>query len=337
MNVLVVGGAGYIGSHAVKILVESGHQVAAVDNLFRGHRKAVHSAAAFYEIAIGDTAGLVRVLRDHEIDCVMHFAALAYVGESVTDPLMYYDNNTAGTVSLLKAMHEAGVRRLVFSSTCATYGEPSSLPIVETMRQEPVNPYGWSKWCVERILRDCAAADRQFAFVALRYFNVAGSSADGSLGEDHEPETHLVPSLLLAALGRRGPVAVFGTDYPTPDGTCIRDYIHVEDLSRAHVVAMNALEPGDTRFYNLGIGRGYSVREVIEAAKRVTGVNIPIEIGPRRAGDPPVLFADASKIQRELGWTARTTEIEPMIATAWNWFRSHPEGYGDNARQTVVP
>jgi UDP-glucose-4-epimerase GalE len=203
------------------------------------------------------------------------------------------------------------------------------VPIVETMRQEPVNPYGWSKWCVERILRDYAAADREFSFAALRYFNVAGSAADGSIGEDHDPETHLIPSLLLAALGRRGPVVMFGTDYPTPDGTCIRDYIHVEDLCDAHVVAMNALRPGDTRFYNLGIGRGYSVREVVDAAKKVTGINIPIEIGPRRAGDPAVLFADASKIQRELGWTARTREIEPMIATAWNWFRAHPEGYGD--------
>jgi UDP-glucose 4-epimerase len=331
MNVLVVGGAGYIGSHAVKALVEAGHRVAAADSLLRGHRKAVHPAAAFYDIALSDTGGLVRILRDHQIDCVMHFAALAYVGESVTEPLAYYDNNTAGTISLLRAMQQAGVKRLVFSSTCATYGEPSAVPIVETMRQEPVNPYGWSKWCVERILRDYAAADGEFSFAALRYFNVAGSAADGSIGEDHTPETHIIPSLLLAALGRRGPVVMFGTDYPTPDGTCIRDYIHVEDLCDAHVVAMNALRAGDTRFYNLGIGHGYSVREVIDAAKKVTGTNIPIEIGSRRAGDPAVLFADASKIQRELGWTARTTEIEPMIATAWNWFRSHPQGYGDMA------
>lgn len=331
MNVLVVGGAGYIGSHAVKSLVERGHRVAVVDNLFRGHRKAVHPAAAFYAMGLADTAGLVRVLRDHAIECVMHFAALAYVGESVAEPLAYYDNNTAGTISLLKAMREAGVKRLVFSSTCATYGEPPSLPIVETMRQAPVNPYGWSKWCVERVLCDCAAADPELAFVALRYFNVAGSASDGSLGEDHDPETHLIPSLLLAALGRRGPVTIFGTDYPTPDGTCIRDYIHVEDLCDAHVAAMDALRPGEVRFYNLGIGRGYSVREVIEAAKEVTGVPIPVEIGPRRPGDPPALFSDPGKIRRELGWTARFRTIEPMISTAWNWFRSHPQGYGDKA------
>ena len=329
MNVLVAGGAGYIGSHAVKQLIEAGHRVAAVDNLFRGHRPAVHPAAAFHEADLNDDAGLARILRSHEIDCVMHFAALAYVGESVSDPLAYYENNTAGSVSLLKAMREAGVKRLVFSSTCATYGDPASMPIVETTPQEPINPYGWSKWCVERILRDCAAADRDFAFVALRYFNVAGSAADGSLGEDHDPETHLIPSLLLAALGRRGPVVVFGTDYPTPDGTCIRDYVHVEDLCEAHITAMQALRPGDARFYNLGIGRGCSVREVIDAAKHITGMEIPIELGPRRAGDPAVLYADASKIRRELGWKARHSEIGPMIATAWNWLRAHPDGYAD--------
>jgi UDP-glucose 4-epimerase len=329
MNILVAGGAGYIGSHAVKQLIEAGHRVAAVDNLFRGHRSAVHPAAAFYEADLSDTAGLARILRSREIDCVMHFAALAYVGESVSDPLAYYENNTAGSVSLLKAMREAGVKRLVFSSTCATYGEPASVPIVETMLQQPINPYGWSKWCVERILRDFATADRDFSFAALRYFNVAGSAADGSIGEDHDPETHLIPSLLLAALGRRGPVVVFGTDYPTPDGTCIRDYIHVEDLCEAHIAAIDALRPGDARFYNLGIGRGYSVREVIDAAKLVTGMDIPIELGPRRAGDPPVLYADAGKIQRELGWRARHGEIEPMIATAWNWLRAHPDGYTD--------
>jgi UDP-glucose-4-epimerase GalE len=280
-------------------------------------------------MSLSNTAGLVHVLRDHRIDCVMHFAALAYVGESVTDPLAYYDNNTAGTISLLKAMRETGVKRLVFSSTCATYGEPTSVPIVETMRQEPINPYGWSKWCVERILRDWAAADGEFSFAALRYFNVAGSAADGSLGEDHEPETHLIPSLLLAALGKRGPVVVFGTDYPTPDGTCIRDYIHVDDLCDAHIVAMETLQPGDTRFYNLGIGHGYSVREVIDAAKEAAKIEIPIEFGARRPGDPAVLFADASKIRRELGWTPHYTEIGPIIATAWTWFLAHPDGYGD--------
>jgi UDP-glucose-4-epimerase GalE len=272
---------------------------------------------------------LAEALTEHSIDCVMHFAALAYVGESVAEPLAYYDNNMAGTISLLKAMKTAGVKRLVFSSTCATYGEPETTPIVETMRQEPVSPYGWSKWCVERVLRDYAVSDRDFSFVALRYFNVAGSAADGTLGEDHAPETHLIPVLLLTALGKRDKVTVFGTDYPTPDGTCIRDYVHVEDLCAAHIVAMAALKPGDTRFYNLGIGRGYSVKEVIESARRVTGVDFPVEYGPRRAGDPAILFANAEKIRRELGWSARYTEIDPIVATAWKWFQGHPNGYAD--------
>ena len=287
MNVMVAGGAGYIGSHAVRQLIEAGHRVVAVDNLYRGHAQAVDRRATFHKIDLADTRVLADVLRENAIDCVMHFAALAYVGESVADPLAYYDNNTAGTISLLGAMKTAGVKRLVFSSTAATYGEPETTPIVETMRQEPVNPYGWSKWCVERVLRDYAAADRDFSFVALRYFNVAGSAADGSLGEDHTPETHLIPVLLLTALGRRDKVTVFGTDYPTPDGTCIRDYVHVEDLCAAHIVAMKALRPGDMRFYNLGIGRGYSVKEVIESARRVTGIELSRRVRPaaaRRSG-----------------------------------------------------
>lgn len=327
MNVLVTGGAGYIGSHAVKQLIEAGHRVVVVDNLFRGHRQAVDSRAVFHEVPLSDTSRLAALLREHSIECVMHFAALAYVGESVTQPLTYYDNNTSGAVSLLLAIERARVKRMVFSSTCATYGEPESVPILETMRQEPINPYGWSKWCVERVLRDCAAADPEFSFVALRYFNVAGCAEDGSLGEDHNPETHLIPLLLLTALGRRPRVTVFGTDYPTPDGTCIRDYIHVTDLCAAHIAAMEAMRPGETRFYNLGIGRGYSVRAVLDAARRVTGVDIPVEYGPRRPGDPAALYANADKIGRELNWTARFTEIDPIVATAWNWFRKHPGGY----------
>ncbi len=327
MNVLVAGGAGYIGSHAVRQLIEAGHRVVAVDNLYRGHGQAVDRRAVFHEIDLAETHALADVLAKEKIDCVMHFAALTYVGESVTDPLAYYDNNTAGTISLLKAMKTAGVKRMVFSSTAAIYGEPDSTPIVETARLEPVNPYGWSKWCVERVLRDYAASDREFAFVAMRYFNVAGAAADGALGEDHDPETHLIPILMQTALGQRDKITVFGTDYPTPDGTCIRDYIHVEDLCAAHIVAMNALRPGDTRCYNLGIGKGYSVKEVIESARRVTGRDIPVEYGPRRAGDPAVLFADADKIQRELGWSARHTELDAIIATAWKWFERHPGGY----------
>ena len=329
MNVMVTGGAGYIGSHAVKQLTESGHRAVVVDNLCRGHRRAVPDEAAFYQLDLADTAALAGVLADEKIDCVMHFAALAYVGESVAEPLGYYHNNTAGAISLLRAMREAGVRRFVFSSTAAVYGEPERTPIVETCPRKPVNPYGWSKWCVEQILRDHAAADGRFAFVALRYFNVAGAAADGSLGEDHDPETHLIPLVLLAALGRREKLTVFGTDYPTADGTCIRDYVHVEDLVAAHLVAMEALRPGDTRCYNLGIGRGYSVKEVLDAARAVAGREIPVEHGARRPGDPAVLFADSSKIQRELGWSPRYRDVEAIIATAWRWFQEHPDGYDD--------
>ncbi|MFZ5830368.1 MAG: UDP-glucose 4-epimerase GalE [Planctomycetota bacterium] len=329
MNVLVAGGAGYIGSHAVKQLLEAGHKVVVADNLFRGHAKAVNQAATFCQLDLADTDGLAGVMRQHQIDCVMHFAALAYVGESVTQPLMYYDKNTAGTVSLLKAMHTAGVRRMVFSSTCATYGEPPATPIVETMSQKPINPYGWSKLFVERVLIDYAASAPDFAFAALRYFNVAGAAADGSIGEDHDPETHLIPVVLQAALGQREKVTVFGTDYPTPDGTCIRDYVHVEDLCDAHIVVMEALKAGDQRFYNLGIGSGYSVKQVIDAAWAVTGLTIPVDYGPRRPGDPPSLFADASKVRRELGWSARYTDLEKIVATAWQWHKNHPHGYDD--------
>jgi UDP-glucose 4-epimerase len=324
---MVAGGAGYIGSHAVKQLIEAGHQVLTVDNLYRGHRQALHPQAEFQQLDLADTAALSGLLASRRIDCVMHFSALAYVGESVTDPLAYYHNNTAGTISLLRAMQAAGVRRFVFSSTCAVYGEPAEVPLVETMPQRPISPYGWSKYFVERILLDAAAADAGLGFVALRYFNVAGAAADGSLGEDHCPETHLIPLLLQAALGRREQIVVFGTDYPTPDGTCIRDYIHVEDLCQAHVAAMHALGPGDARFYNLGIGRGYSVRAVIDSVQRVTGRRVPLEFGPRRPGDPAALFADAKKIHAELGWQPRYTEIDPIVATAWNWHQHHPRGY----------
>lgn len=327
MNVLVTGGAGYIGSHAVKQLVEAGHRVVVVDNLFRGHRGAVISKAALHELALRDTEQIARVLGEYKIDCVMHFAALAYVGESVEKPLEYYENNVSGAVSLLRAMRLAGVRRFVFSSTCATYGQPERSPVVETMRQEPLSPYGWSKWCVERILKDTASADPQFAFVALRYFNVAGAAADGSLGEDHRPETHLIPLILQTALGTREKITVFGTDYPTADGTCIRDYIHVEDLCAAHILTMESLGPGDTRFYNLGIGRGYSVREVLDSARRVTGREIAAEYGPRRPGDPAELYADSTRIQRDLGWKPRYTEIDSIVATAWNRLKNHPDGY----------
>jgi UDP-glucose-4-epimerase GalE len=327
MNVLVTGGAGYIGSHAVRALQQESHTVVVVDNLSRGHPRAVPDDVVFLEVDLRDRDRLARALVDHRIECVMHFAALAYVGESVEDPLRYYDNNTGGTGRLLAAMQEARVPRLVFSSTCATYGEPETMPIVEDILQRPINPYGWSKLFVEQMLRDYARANPDFGFASLRYFNVAGCARDGSLGEDHEPETHLIPVILQAIIGKREKIVIFGDDYPTVDGTCIRDYIHVEDLVDAHIVAMRALEPGAQRFYNLGIGRGYSVREIVDAATRVTGRPFKVEIGPRRPGDPPMLYADASKIARELGWSAKTTDIDTIIESAWRWFSRHPDGY----------
>jgi len=329
MSVLVTGAAGYIGSHAVKVLVEQGDDVIAVDNLSRGHRQAVHPAATFYQRDIADTDAVTHILRDHAVETVVHFAALAYVGESVQKPLRYYANNTAGTISLLRAMQRASVRRLVFSSTCATYGIPDQLPIVETTAQQPINPYGSSKLFIEQILRDTVAADPEFGFIALRYFNVAGCARDSSLGEDHDPETHLIPLALQTALGQRETLTVFGTDYPTPDGTCIRDYLHVDDLCRAHLLAIESIAAGDARFYNLGIGRGISVREVIESARRVTGCRIAVEESDRRPGDPPSLFASAEAIGREIGWRPELVELDDIIASAWSWFQKHPHGYGD--------
>ena len=333
MNVLVTGGAGYIGSHAVKRLLADGHAVTVVDNLDRGHRAAALAAGAAepdtLPIDLRDTDRLTAELRSRGVEAVVHFAALAYVGESVTDPLTYYDNNTAGSLSLLHAMHAAGVKRLVFSSTCATYGEPDRMPITEDMPQHPINPYGASKLFVERILKDYAAANPDFAFAALRYFNVCGSDPNAAIGEDHDPETHLIPVLLNVALGKKDKLTIFGDDFNTPDGTCVRDYIHVEDLVDAHVVVMHALQPGDQRFYNLGTGEGKTVKQVLDAARRVTGHAIPAEVGPRRPGDPPELYANADKIHQELGWHARHTDLDQTIAHAWRWFQAHPAGYGD--------
>jgi len=332
-NILVTGGAGYIGSHCVKRLVADGYNVTVLDNLSRGHRAAVESASggkAVLEVAdLRETDKVAGILTKHKIQAVIHFAAMAYVGESVTDPLAYYDNNTAGSVSLLRAMDTAGVKRIVFSSTCATYGQPppEHIPIGEDTPQQPINPYGWSKLMTERALIDYAAANYDFGFAALRYFNVAGSASDGSIGEDHDPEPHIIPVVLNCALGKVPKISVFGEDYDTPDGTCIRDYIHVEDLVDAHVAVLHALEDGDTRFYNLGTGNGTSVKEIIEAGRAVTGHAIPTEVGPRRPGDPPKLYADASKIERELGWSASRTDITQMVADAWKWFEAHPEGY----------
>ena len=340
MNVLVSGGAGYIGSHAVLRLIESGHTVLILDNLYRGHREATEvlqavapGSVSFVEGDILETDRLSGLMREHGIEAVMHFAALAYVGESVDEPLRYYQNNTAGALSLIQAAESAGVERFVFSSTCATYGEPPTeqVPIAETCRQIPVNPYGWSKLMVERILIDRAAQARNqnkpFAFAALRYFNVAGSDPKGRIGEDHRPESHLLPICLEVANGKRDSMTIFGDDYDTPDGTCIRDYVHVIDLVNAHLQVLEALEPGDERIYNIGLGRGYSVLECIEACRRVTGHPIPVTMGARRPGDPPRLTADPTKITQELGFTAEFTDLDQIIETAWNWFRNHPNGY----------
>jgi UDP-glucose 4-epimerase len=330
MKVLVTGGAGYIGSHAVKHLLENGHMPIVVDNLSRGHREAVPRAAKLFEVDIRETERLETILKGEQVECVMHFAALAYVGESVDHPLRYYDNNTRGAMSVLQACASAGVERFVFSSTCATYGEPKTMPIVEDMPQNPINPYGASKLFTERMLLDFSRSRPSFGFTALRYFNVAGSARDGSIGEHHEPETHLIPVILQAALGVREKVTVFGEDYPTADGTCIRDYIHVDDLVRAHVVAMQKIQPGDQRFYNLGIGRGYSVKEILEATRRVVDRPFKVETGPRRPGDPPELYANADRIAKELGWKAEITDIGEIIESAWRWFREHPRGYGSS-------
>jgi len=332
MHILVTGGAGYIGSHAVRQLITAGHTVIVLDNLSYGHHAAVPDGVPFYKIDLQETDRIEEILRTHQIQAVMHFAALISVGESVQKPLLYYRNNTAGAMSLLEAMERTGVKRFVFSSTAATYGEPEETSsqksgIVETTRQLPINPYGRSKWFVEQILRDIAAADPEFGFVAFRYFNVAGAADDASIGEDHRPETHLVPLVLFAAMGKRENITVFGTDYPTSDGTCIRDYVHVNDLIAAHVLGIETLSSGDARFYNLGIGRGYSVKEILDAARKVTGKEIPVVFGERREGDPAKLFAHADKVQQELGWKPLHTNVEEIIASAWRWHTTHPDGY----------
>jgi UDP-glucose 4-epimerase len=326
MNICVIGGAGYIGSHAVKLLVQKGHSVSCIDNLTNGHRAAVDPAARFYPADLANTFQIIDIFQKEKVDAIMHFAASAYVGESVTDPRKYYRNNVSNTVSMLDAMHATGIRKLVFSSTCATYGMPPRMPITEDLPQNPINPYGDSKLMVEHILKDTAKAEG-LAFAAPRYFNVAGSAPDGSIGEDHRPETHIIPVLLNVALGKKPHMDLFGTDYPTPDGTCVRDYIHVWDLVEAHLVLLENLKPGHGLFYNLGLGRGYSNRQIIESVERVTGRKIPVKEAPRRPGDPPELYADPSKIKRELGWSARFTDLDEIVRTARNWYNQHPNGY----------
>ena len=325
MKVLVVGGAGYIGSHMVRWLAAAGHGVVALDNLSTGFRPAV-TAGKLVVGNLADRTLVSRLLRDEQIDAVMHFAASALVGESVQHPAKYYQNNVVAGVELLEAMREVGVQRIVFSSTCATYGVPQHVPIRESEPQLPVNPYGFTKLVLERALADYAAAYR-WGYAALRYFNAAGASPAGGIGEDHDPETHLIPLVLQVALGQRDHVTIFGDDYPTADGTCVRDYVHVDDLCAAHLLALEKLGPGQGIQVNLGTGTGYSVRQVIDVCRQVTGREIPVQVGPRRAGDPPELVADPSAAQRLLGWEPRYTKLRPIVETAWAWHREHPRGY----------
>jgi UDP-glucose-4-epimerase GalE len=325
----VTGGAGYIGSHASKTLAQAGYHVVVLDNLSAGHHEAVKHAPLI-EGDVGNVALVRQVLRDHQISAVMHFAAFLDVGASVRDPAGFYRNNVIGTLGLLEAMAAEAVRLLVFSSTCATYGEPIETPIVETHPQRPINSYGETKLVIERALPHFERA-YGLRSIALRYFNAAGADPDGEIGEDHSPEIHLIPRAIQAATGGEG-LQVFGDDYPTPDGTCLRDYIHVMDLADAHVKALEALaETGRSSAYNLGTGTPHSVRHVIESVERVTGRRVPWTLAPRRPGDPAVLYAAANKAQAELHWKPRFAELDAIVSTAWHWHRHHPHGYGSAA------
>jgi UDP-glucose 4-epimerase len=326
MNILLTGGAGYVGSHAARYLTREGHQVVIYDNLSRGHAAATQGLP-FVRGDLHDRELLAQTMRERQIEAVMHFAAFALVGESVTNPDLYYENNFVGSLRLLQAMRDAGVTKIVFSSTCATYGEPEISPLVESLPQRPINSYGNSKLAVEYLLADFARA-YGLGYAALRYFNAAGAADDGTIGEDHRPESHLIPLILQVALGQREHITIFGNDYPTPDGTCIRDYIHVDDLAAAHLKALQRLEPGQGLKLNLGSGTGYSVQQVIETCRHVTGHAIPAVIGPRRPGDPPSLVADASLAQRTLDWRCQWSDLQTIVTSAWNWHRTHPQGYG---------
>ena len=325
MNILITGGAGYVGSHAARLLARAGHEVWVFDNLSRGHVQAV-APGRLIEGELADTTALRLAMRKHAVDAVMHFAAFAEVGESVQYPHRYYRNNVVATCSLLEAMRSLDVTKIVFSSTTATYGEPARVPITERENQEPINPYGFSKLVIERALADYARA-YGFAYAALRYFNAAGASPGGDIGEDHDPESHLIPIVLAVALGQRKSISIFGDDYPTSDGTCIRDYVHVDDLATAHLAALDRLEPGEGLQLNLGTGRGNSVREVVESCRRVTGHAIPADVGPRRPGDPARLVADSSLARKTLDWTPQYTDVDRIVETAWRWHRSHPNGF----------
>ena len=327
MSVLVVGGAGYIGSHAVRALLKEGEDVVILDNLQTGHVESIPHDVRFYEGDLRDRAFVKDVFVKETITDVLHFAANSLVGESMTDPLAYYDNNVFGTQILLETMRDTGVKRIVFSSTAATYGDQTVMPIDETALTNPTNTYGATKLAMESMIRWCDQA-HGIRSVALRYFNVAGAIATGEIGEDHDPETHLVPIVLQVANGQRDAITVFGDDYATEDGTCIRDYIHVQDLVDAHILALRYLrEDGASDVFNLGTANGLSVLEIIEAARRVTGHDIPVRLGERRAGDPAKLIASSEKARRILGWTPTRSDVETILTDAWNWHATHPFGY----------
>ena len=325
MAVLVTGGAGYIGSVVVEDLQTRGENVVVLDNLIYGHRQAVDESVPFYHGNIGDENLVKKIIAEHDVTACMHFSAYTYVGESVEQPAKYFENNFVETLHLLDTLRENGVDKFIFSSTCATYGVPQRIPIDENHPQWPINPYGWTKLMVERAL-DAYDTAYGIKYVALRYFNAAGASE--KCGEDHDPETHLIPLVLKAALGKISKVSIFGTDYDTPDGTAVRDYIHISDLSSAHLLALDHLRSDrESQFINLGNGNGYSVKQVIETARRITGCEIPAEEGPRRAGDPPQLVGDSRKAREVLGWDPRFAELDKIVESAWIWHQAHPNGY----------
>lgn len=325
--ILVLGGAGYIGSHAVKMLIERGESVVVIDNLETGHAASVHPKAIFYNVDIRNEEALEEVFMENTIEAVVHFSANSLVGESVVEPIKYFDNNVYGAINLLKVMRKYDVKKIVFSSTAAVYGEPKHVPIVETSETVPTSPYGASKRMMEQIF-NWADLAHGIKFVSLRYFNVAGADASGEIGEAHGVETHLIPLVLQVPLGQREFITVFGSDYPTKDGTCIRDYVHVSDLIEAHIKALEYLRLGkDSDVFNLGSGDGFSVMEIIEVARKVTGHPIPVKLSDRRAGDPSVLIASSEKARKILNWTPQKTSVETIISDAWKWHQSHPQGY----------
>ena len=327
MAILVLGGAGYIGSHAVYELIEAGRDVVVADNLLTGFREAVHPKARFYNIDIRNRSEVDDLFEKEQIEGVIHFAACSQVGESMTHPLKYYDNNLSGTTVLLQSMVAHGVDKIVFSSTAATYGEPEQVPIRENDKTEPTNCYGETKLAMEKMMKWTGRA-HELRYVALRYFNACGAHHSGVIGEAHDPETHLIPLILQVPNGQRAKISIFGDDYPTKDGTCVRDYIHVMDLAQAHVLALDYLmRGGESDVFNLGNGVGFTVKEVIDVARKVTGHEIPAEICPRRAGDPAQLVASSDKAKTVLGWKPQYADLETIVASAWNWHKSHPHGF----------